>query len=124
MSGQIRDIYTPAERVEVTGGAHGLRTASGLDMVAQRIVRLLWMTPGELLHRPTIGGGLGSYSGKMPTPDMLKRLNLSIEALLDTLRYIEGYTVKINRVDGSLTTIDIVVNVSGQRLSLPTIKIT
>lgn len=124
MSGQIRDIKDPP--AVVAGAASGtltLDSATGLDLVAVRIIRLLFLMPGELLHRPLLGGGLEAYRGKVPTPETLRRLNLSIRALLDTLPYIQRYEVKLARVDGSQTSIDITADVDGQRLTIPTITI-
>lgn len=124
MSGDLRDIKSPPERIAgATPGTFDLADDTGLELVVARILRLLWLTPGELLHRPTLGGGLETYRGKTPTAETLRRLNLSIRALLDALPYVESYSVNVERLDGSTSQIDIVVNVDGAALRIPTITL-
>lgn len=122
MSGSLRDVYSPAE-VQLNGAARGLRSATGVELIAQRILRLLFLRPGELLHRPTLGAALEDYQNKPPNTETMRQLNLRVRALLDALPDVEAYKLDIARADGAEIKINIIVSVDGANVVVPTVTL-
>ena len=74
-----------------------LVSVSGDDLVMQRIIRLLFMRPGELLHRPDLGAGLREYQGRPVLPQDEREMAGRVRALLDSLEYVEAFSFQIGR---------------------------
>lgn len=122
MAGSLRDIYSPAQ-VALNGALRGLRSATGVELISQRILRLLFLRPGELLHRPTLGAGIEDFQGKPPVPETIRQINLRVRALLDSLPEVQGYNLTVTRADGAQILINISVKVDGANVTVPTVTL-
>lgn len=91
----LRDINEPA-RAE--GG--DLVSASGADLAMQQVIRLLFMRPGELLHRPDLGAGLSEYQNRPMLPQDEQEMANAIRRLMDGLQNIAEYSFEISSVQG------------------------
>lgn len=122
MSGSLRDVSSPAD-VALNASARGLKSATGVELISQRILRLLFLRPGELLHRPQLGAGLEDFQNKPPNGELLRQLNLRVRALLDSLPEVEGYNLDVTRGAGAQIFIDITVKVDGASVTVPTVTL-
>lgn len=122
MPGSLRDISSPAT-VALNGALRGLKSATGVELISQRILRLLFLRPGELLHRPKLGAGLEDYQGKPPIPETIRQINLRVRELLDSLPEVQGYKLDVTRADGAQILIDITVKVDGSNVVVPTVTL-
>lgn len=113
---KVEDLSGP---LALDGGA--LVARSGLVRVMDRALRLLFMRPGELLHRPSYGADLRSYRNKPSTPQVLQNLNNSIERGLSLIPEIEKWSVEIET--GETLTLSLTLTVSGETFTRRGIKI-
>lgn len=119
----IRDVYEPNEPVEENAGLLTARSATREDLYAQRILRLMFMSPGEIFHRPTLGAGLQEFVGKPPLPDTIRKVRYRLAALYDSLDFVDDYAVTVTRRAASLVLIDQRVKINGAWFSLPEVDL-
>lgn len=117
MSVSILDMLEPLEL-----RAGDLRAADGLTRAMQRVLRLLFMRAGELLHRPTLGADLASYGNRPATPQNLQDCYNAAVRCLDAVEELDSYTVEIV-VSGGAMFLNLTINVNGASLTRRDVKI-
>lgn len=119
---QIVDDADPFE----TTASGDLLTVSSEELARERILRLLFTAPGEIIHRPQLGGGLQRYRAKAPTPHNLRRLRNDTERMLDALNFVEDYEVVVQTTtSGGATCFSLKIRavVDGVELTLPEVTV-
>lgn len=117
MSVTILDMLEPLEL-----RAGDLREADGLTRAMQRVMRLLFMRSGELLHRPTLGADLASYGNRPATPQNLQDCYNAAVRCLDALDDLDSYKVEIVVVAGAMY-LNLTIVVNGASLTRRDVKI-
>lgn len=112
----IEDLKEP---LELRGGALVAETRA--RRVLARALRLLFLRPGELLHRPDYGADLGSYRNRPATPAAIQEIENAITRGLALMQEIESWEVEIRREEYLLMTLTI--QVSGERLTVRDVRI-
>lgn len=112
----IEDLREPLELA-----AGDLVGAGGLDRVMARALRLLFMRPGELLHRPDYGADLSSFRGKPATPGVIDQIRNAIARGLALLPEIESWEAEINAGETLMFTLSILAN--GERFTVRDVRI-
>ncbi len=114
---QIREVFEAPE-TELVGGLNDLKSVTGDRLLGQRILRLAFTLPGDIVHRPELGAGLQEFQGKPPTAEILRRLRFRFETLLDSLEYVLGYSfaVEASPVTNNARIIDIRVQTDNGEL--------
>jgi len=119
--GNLQDTFEPLEEVKTAGGVD-LRAAEGEELYIQRIIRLWFTLRGELYHRPEVGGELQEFQNKPPTPTVLQQIANRAGETLDSLEWVEDYSVDVWHADG-VTWLQAVVVVNGQQLKTPEVSL-
>lgn len=105
---------------EVESGA--LKPVSGVALARQRILRLLFTEPGDIVHRPDLGGGLQSFRNKPPTPANTRRLRNQATRLLDALEFVESHEVDVVGSGGTFQ-LSIRALIDGDELLIPEVVV-
>lgn len=114
MTTPIRDV-NDAPELDDSGD---LVSSTGLAALMQRAIRLLMMTPGEMLLRPTLGGGLKQFANKPVTAAMLQRATNQAAESLQALEEIESFEIQISRGNSPNTiSMDLTINAHGASLT-------
>lgn len=92
--GQTREVFEPAG-TETGDDGTDLKSITGDRLLGQRILRLAFLSPGDLVHRPELGAGLQDFRGKPPTDELLRRLRFRFDVLLDSLDEVESYSFRV-----------------------------
>jgi hypothetical protein len=102
------------------GGA--LETVQGDELASQRILFGYSITPGDIVHRPEWGAELEEYANAKPTPDNLQRLENQAGRFLDSLPFLEGYSLDVS-ADGESAVIQTTARTEEGELLLPEVVI-
>ena len=121
MSITLREPDEPLMLTQTPGG-HDLASVEGTPLLAQRVLRFLFTTPGEILHRPGWGAGLQKYANKPPLPSVMARMRNDFRTALGQLPYVEGYAFDIAHT-GALYVINIRVRINGEIYKLPEVNL-
>lgn len=117
MSIAIEDMLQPLEL-----RAGDLVASTGLARTLQRVLRLLFLRPGELLHRPTLGADLARYGNKPATPQNLQECYNAAVRCLEAIEELDDYKVEIVVVAGAQY-LNLTITVAGASLTRRDIKI-
>ena len=117
MSVQILDMAEPLEIV-----AGDLREVDGLARALQRVLRLLFMRRGELLHRPTLGADLSVYGNRPATPQNLQECLNAATRCLEAVEDLDDFKVEVV-VSGGALYLNLTISVDGASLTRRDIKI-
>lgn len=117
----LKEAAQPLE-TEATPGGHDLKEVSGTQLLTQRITRFLFTVPGELVHRPDWGVGIGRYANKPPIDVVLGEMRNRVKRGLKRLPYVEGFAFEIEH-NGAAYTLNISVRVDGDIHQIPEVTI-
>lgn len=117
MSVQILDM---AEPLDLDAG--DLREVDGLTRAMQRVIRLLFMRRGELLHRPTLGADLSVYGNRPATPQNLQECLNAATRCLEAVEGLDDFKVEVVVASGALY-LNLTISVDGATASRRDIKI-
>jgi hypothetical protein len=103
-----------------TGGA--LETVEGSALASQRIVYGYTISSGDIVHRPEWGASLEDFANAKPTPTNVVRLENQARRFLNTLHFLEAYTVEVE-ADGDSAVIMTEARTDEGELLLPEVVI-
>ena len=112
----ILDLREP---LELAGG--DLAPEGGIARVMARALRLLFMRPGELLHRPDYGADLGRYANKPATPGAIQEIENAIARGLALMPEIKEWSAEIK--SGQWLELSLSITVNGASLTQRGIRI-
>lgn len=112
----IEDLREPLELA-----AGDLVGADKLARIMARALRLLFMRPGDLLHRPDYGADLGAYRNKPATPGVIEELRNAIARGLALMPEIEEWEAEIQTGEYFALTLSIIAN--GERFTVRDVRI-
>lgn len=91
-----RDASSPFAEEKTSSGVD-VESITGLELVRQRIKRLLFTAPGELRHRPDFGVGLQTYRNEPITPANRTAMINDAQEGLDVLDFVQDYKVSVGQ---------------------------
>lgn len=116
----MSEFIDDSDPFQVESGA--LKPVSGEELARQRILRLLFTEPGDIVHRPDLGGGLQSFRNKPPTPTNTRRIRNQAARLLDSLDFVESHEVEVVG-SGSAYTLTIRAVIDGAELMIEEVAV-
>ena len=114
------EFIDDSDPFEVESGI--LKPVSGEALARQRILRLLFTDPGDIVHRPELGGGLKSFRNKPPTPSNTRRLRNQATRILDSLDFVESHAVEVVGSGGAYR-LTIRAIIDGAELLIPEVDV-
>lgn len=105
---EVREGAEPLEEEDTGSGLFDIVTVTGHARLMTLLLRVLFLRPGEVHHRPELGGGLQDFRGKPPTPTNLSRARNRITNTVGLFeREVQDHSVTVRRGESGLMVFDL-----------------